>query len=142
MALIPFDPTQPLPAGVWLITLLTAQGSPLLAGLAEDGSGLSPLGQVVASIWKGLAFDAPGVALGELAILPDGIRALLIVPWAGSVEAVGSTIDRFKSLVSSTARRAGLKLDSLLWRSDVTGQLIHDPLELAACRSSLKANLR
>ena len=141
MALAPLDPT-PMPAGVWLITLLTAQESPLLASFRDESGGLSPLGQVVASIWNGLAFESPGVALGDLAVLPDGIRALLIVPWAGSARAVGTIIDHFKSLVASTARRAGLALDSALWQPDFDGRLINDPLELAACRSTLRASNR
>ena len=59
---------------------------------------------------------------------------------AVNARAVGTMIDHFKSLVASTARRAGLTLDSVLWQGDFDGHLIHDPLELAACRTTLKAS--
>jgi hypothetical protein len=86
-----------------------------------------------------MAFDAPGVAMGDLAVLPDRIRALLIVPWAGSALAVAAVIDHFKNLVANTAQRAGLPLGTALWRSDIDGRLIEDPIELAACRNTLRA---
>jgi hypothetical protein len=124
---------SPMPGGVWLITLLTTQGSPLLANLS-GGADASPVGQVIASIWNGLAIDSGELALGDVAVMPDGIMALLYVPWEGGARAVGRIVDQFKTLVVSTARRAGLAL-SLNWQNGFDGRLIDDPLELVACRT-------
>lgn len=138
----PAEYLPPMPAGVWAVTLMTAQGKALLAGPSDHGPALSPLGQVVASIWSGLALEYPGVALGDFAILPDGLRALLYVPWEGSSRALGAIIAQFKALVASTANRAGLMLEHSVWQTGFDGRLIEDAIELAACRSTIKANKR
>jgi hypothetical protein len=126
-----------MPGGVWLITLLTAQGSPELADLAGGGA-QSPLGQVIASIWNGLAIDSGELALGDLKVLPGGIMALLYVPWEGGARSVGRIVDQFKTLVATTARRAGLRLP-LTWQNGFDGRLINDPLELVACRTNFRS---
>ncbi len=136
------DPTAPMPAGVWLVTLLLAPDNSLSLGLKDEGGGLSPLGQVVTSIWNGIAHETPGLTLGDFAVWPDGLQALLYVPWEGSSRTVGAIVARFKSLVVSTAGRAGLLLESALWQSGFDGRLIQDPLELAVCRSNIRANQR
>jgi hypothetical protein len=127
-----------MPAGVWLITLLAGQGEESWMASLRDGGGLTPLGQVVASIWSGLAFESGDLALGDFAVVPDGIVALLYVPWVGGARAIGGMLDRFKQLVAYTARRAGFELESHSWQP-VDGRLIEDPLELVTCRSEIKA---
>lgn len=128
-------------AGVWEITIHTT-GTHSMTGRPNDQAGLSPLGQLVASVWRELARECPGVVLGDFAVRPGELRALLYVPWESGARTVNGVVASFKAMAAATAKQAGLLLTPTLWEGGFTGRLIQDALELTTSRSTIKARQR
>jgi hypothetical protein len=96
------------------------------------------LGGLVASIWKAMAAETPGIVSDDFVVQPDRFQALLYAPGEIGALAVGGIVARFKNLVAATAERVGLPLEPTFWENGFVGRLIVDPVDLTSCRANLR----
>lgn len=119
--------------GVWAVTLWAAGRAPLLVGLGPGGVGLSQLGRIVRAEWRALGRRYRGIALGEYAVLPDRLRALLHV--AGGRPRLERAVASFTARV---ARTAGAEAGRL-WEPGLEASLLLGPEELERWRRLIRA---
>jgi len=120
---------------VWAITLWTRNREPRLVG--SSGPAIdprTPRAMVIAD-WRDVGRDAPDLILGDFAVLPDRLRALLYLAAGGTEDTLASALGSF--LTRSTAR-LGLRGASL-WEPRMECAKIESPLELAVWQQRIRS---
>ena len=117
---------------VWAITLWTRNREPRL--VAATTSTPAPRTMVIAD-WRDLGREAPGLVLGEFAVLPDRLRALVYLATDSPEDTLAAAISAF--LTRSTTR-LGLR-GIALWDPKMECARIESPLELAVWQQRIRS---
>jgi hypothetical protein len=90
---------------------------------------------MVIADWREMGEAAPELILGDFAVLPDRLRALLYVAAGGTEDTLASALGSF--LTRSTGR-LGLR-GSALWDPRMECARIESPLELAVWQQRIRS---
>ncbi|MHB0989453.1 MAG: transposase [Bellilinea sp.] len=74
--LLGYDYSQP---GAYFVTMITHGRQPLFGALINGNVSLSPLGNLAASLWRGLHDRFPKVDLDEFVVMPDHIHGIVVI---------------------------------------------------------------
>ena len=117
---------------VWAITLWTRNREPrLVAGTANPGTARA----LVIADWRELGREAPGLVVGDFAVLPDRLRALVYLAGGNPEDTLAGALSSF--LTRSTTH-VGLR-GIALWDPRMECARIESPLELAVWQQRIRS---
>lgn len=100
---------------------------------------LSPIGQLVATLWQGLPDRFPGVTLDEFVVMPDHVHGVIHIE-EGSRAKLRQVVQGLKGLTTIQARRSGIWGRHPLWQRSFHDRVVRDGRELDRIRIYIRDN--
>jgi REP element-mobilizing transposase RayT len=129
-------------AGVYFVTLCTAQRTCRFGRIEEEEMVLSMQGRVVEAAWWWLQEQYPYVELDEWVTMPNHLHGLLVLtPQEGQkTKPLGQLIGAFKTVSTKLIHALpGLK-DEVIWQRDFYERVIRSEEELNRARAYILQN--
>jgi REP element-mobilizing transposase RayT len=137
----------------YVVTICAAQRLCLFGAIETGEMQLSPVGQVVDSMWQGLPDHTPDLSLDAWVVMPNHLHGIIVLPGAtvtrvandghprGPASAsLGAVIGGVKSAVSRRVAAENLSLVRPIWQRNYYERIIRNDRELDAIRRYVADN--
>jgi REP element-mobilizing transposase RayT len=144
-----FDYSQP---GAYFVTITAHQRQPLLGSLLDGHVHLSPLGELVSSVWLGLPGRFSEVETDDFIVMPDHFHGILFLKEPGSMEnkslsvstplrlSLSTLISAYKSTVTRVYHFNNLDIKGPVWQRNYYEHIIRHDHELDQIRKYIQEN--
>ncbi len=129
-------------AGAYYITICTAQRGDVLARIAGDSAGLTPLGELVETELLHTREIRPAMRLGAFVVMPNHLHAVLWLAETDDgrpVAPLGAIVGGFKSTVTRRARDEHGWCGPF-WQRNYYEHIVRDELDLARIEQYIRDN--
>jgi REP element-mobilizing transposase RayT len=144
--LVEYDYSQ---AGAYFFTIVSYKRQEIFGKLSNGQTILSPLGDLIFSVWRGLSEKFPQVATDEFVVMPDHLHGIIFlqeelprIPEGKSenIPKLGTVIGTFKSSVTRLYRAINKDFHYPIWQRNYYERIIRNEKELERFQAYIESN--
>ena len=126
-------------AGVYFVTVCTAERVPLLGSVRNGRMHQSSAGTVVVEVWHRAPHVWPFVRLDAFVVMPDHVHGLVVLTRPGVI-GLGTVVQQFKGAVTKHLRLSGIVGTKAVWQRSYHERVVRTRRELEYVRRYIHDN--